>query len=133
MLSGKVMMLETDEQLGMEVGAQITTSFIKLSQDGVAEALISNSHSLTHRIPEGTDLGQAAPVEVVEPEEPTGEQPHVNSVSDGTTETESGKLLITLFQDKLQGVPEHGRTQLVTFTREVQSSLLFNGGRQRGN
>ena len=132
MLSGKVMMLETDEQLGMEVGAQITTSLVKLSQDGVAEVLISNSHSLTHRIPEGTDLGQAAPVEVVEPEEPTGEQPHVNSVSDGTTETESNKdrrkLLITLLEDKLRGVPEHERTQLVTLLERYNHAFCVMEG-----
>ena len=96
----------------MKIGARITASLVKPSADGVTQVVISNSHSLTHRILEVTEIGQAVPVKVIEPEEPTGEQPteeqpqlHVNSVSDETTESESKahriKELIALFQDKL--------------------------------
>ena len=121
-----MMLLESDEELGMKIGARITASLVKPAADGVTQVLISNSHHVTHMILEGTEIGQAAPVEMVEPEEPTEEQPmeeqpYVNLVSDEATEiylteSESKKRrvnqLVTLLQDKLRDIPEHERTQL---------------------
>ena len=68
------MLLESGEKLGMKIGARITASVVKPSVDGVSPVLINNSHSDTHRIPEGTEIGQAELVEVVELDEPMGEQ-----------------------------------------------------------
>ena len=135
-----LMLLESGEELGMKIGARITASLVKPSADGVTQVLICNSHSVTHRIPEGTEVGQAALVEIVEPEEPTGEQlpeeqPYVNSVSDETTESESNKLrmkqLIALLQDKLCDIPEHDRTQLVTLLEKYSDAFSVTEG-ERG-
>ena len=137
-----MMLLESNEELGMKIGARITASLVKPSADGVTQVVISNSHSLTHRILEGTEIGQAVPVEVIEPEEPTGEQPteeqpqpHVNSVSDETTESKSKahriKELIALFQDKLRDIPEHEKTQLVTLLEKYSHAFSVAEG-ERG-
>lgn len=56
------MLLETSEQLGVEVGASITHVFVKPSANGVVQVLVSNSLSFT---PEGAELGEAIPVEIV--------------------------------------------------------------------
>ena len=66
-----MMLLETDEQLGVETGACIDSALVKPSADGVVQVLISNSHSLTHKIPKRTEMGEAVPV---------GEQSQVYSV-----------------------------------------------------
>ena len=55
-----LMLLESGEELGTKIGARITASLVKPSADGVTQVLIYNSHSDTHRIPEGTEMGQAA-------------------------------------------------------------------------
>ena len=68
-----MMLLESDKELDMKIGARITASLVKPSADGVTQVLISNSHSITDRIPEGTEIGKAALVEIVEPEELTEE------------------------------------------------------------
>ena len=131
----KLMLLESGEELGMKIGARITASLVKPSADGVTQVLIYNSHSVTHRIPEGTEIGQAAPVEIVEPEEPTEEQPYVNSISEETMESESKKhkmkQLITLLQDKLRDIPEHERTQLVILLEKYGDAFSVTEG-ERG-
>ena len=130
-----MILLESDEELGMKIGARITASLVKPSADGVTQVLISNSHSITHRIPEGTEIGKAALVEIVEPEEPTVEQTYVNSVSDEATESESTKYrmkqLIALLQDKLRDIPEHERTQLVTLLEKYSDAFSVTEG-ERG-
>ena len=88
-----LMLLESVEELGITIGARITASHIKPSPDGVSQVLINNSHSVAHRIPEGNEMGQAEPVAVVElgepmGEQPTEEQPYVNSISAETTKSE---------------------------------------------
>ena len=130
-----MILLESDEELGMKIGARITASLVKPSADGVTQVLISNSHSITHRIPEGTEIGKAALVEIVEPEEPTEEQTYVNSVSDEATESESTKYrmkqLIALLQDKLRDIPEHERIQLVTLLEKDSDAFSVTEG-ERG-
>ena len=130
-----LLLLESGEELGMKIGARITASLVKPSADGVTQVLIYNSHSVTHRIPEGTEIGQAAPVEIVEPEEPTEEQPYVNSISDETMESESKKhrmkQLITLLQDKLRDIPKHDRMQLVILLEKYSDAFSVTEG-ERG-
>ena len=58
------MLIETNEQQGLEPGAHIASALVKPSADGVVRVLISNSHSLTHKIAEGTEIGGAVPVEI---------------------------------------------------------------------
>ena len=74
--------------------------------------LISNAHSLTHRVEEGTVIGQATPVEVVEPREPDKENPLVNLVSGEDTEVDGTRKRMLL--DQLSGVPETQKSRLVT-------------------
>ena len=132
-----LMLLESGEELGMKIGARITASLVKPSADGVSQVLINNSHSVTHRIPEGTEMGQAEPVEVVElgepmGEQPTEEQPYVNSVSAETTKSESErhrvKQLIALLQNKLRDIPEHERTQLMTVLEKYSEAFSVTEG-----
>ena len=70
-----VLLVESDER---HLGARITASLIKASADGVAQVLLSNSQSVTHRIAGGTVVGEAVPVEVVKPRELDKERSLVN-------------------------------------------------------
>jgi hypothetical protein len=68
-------------------------------------------------------------------EQPTDEQPYVNSVSDKATESESKKhrmkQIIALLQDKLRDIPEHERTQLVTLLEKYSDAFSVTEG-ERG-
>ena len=59
----ELMLLETDEELGVEMGAHISSGLVRPPADGLVQVLISNSHSFTQRIPEGAEIGEAVPVE----------------------------------------------------------------------
>ena len=78
--------------------------------------LISNAHSLTHRVEEGTVISQATPVEVVEPREPDKENPLVNLVSGEDAEVDGTRkrMLLGQLRDQLSGVPETQKSRLVT-------------------
>ena len=101
----EVMLFESDEQLGMETGATIVSALVRPSHDGVAQVLISNAYSLTHRIPEAMEIGKAVPVEIVEPPVPDEEQPQVYSATREASGDQSDehrrKLLMTQFQNQL--------------------------------
>ena len=58
---------------------------VEPSADGVVQAMVTNCHPLTQKIIEGTELGHAVPVELVNPE-PDNEKPHF--VSGAATEEE---------------------------------------------
>ena len=139
-VGSSAMLLESDEQLDMRIGARIATSLVKPSSDGVVQVLVSNSHSLTHRIPAGTEIGHAVPVEVVEPEElaedqPAEELPCINYVSDEVTGSKSMKLrearLIDLLDNQLRDIPEHERTQLVALLEKYSNAFSVTDG-ERG-
>jgi hypothetical protein len=100
------MLVKSVEQ---QLGAKITALLVKPSAE------ISNSHSLTHRITEGAVIGQAVPVEVVEPKELDEDRPHVNLVS-GDTETDCDrkKMLLDQLQDELCDMPETQKDELIT-------------------
>ena len=99
------------------------------SADGVAQVLISNSHSLTHSVLERTEIGQVVPVEIVEP---VGEQPQVYSVTGGVTGSESDNhRRITLLQHQLHDILEHERTQLVTLLERYNHAFSLADG-ERG-
>ena len=108
-----VLLVESDER---HTGARITASLIKASADGVAQVLLSNSQSVTHRIAGGTVVGQAVPVEVVKPRELDKERSLVNMVSGEDSEIDSAhkKKLIDQLQDQLCDTPETQKSQLVT-------------------
>ena len=60
-----LMLLETNRQLQAETGVQISNSLVQLSKDGFARVLLTNRHSLTHKIEEGAEVGCATPVVVM--------------------------------------------------------------------
>ena len=63
--SPPLMFLETNRQLQAETGVQISNSLVQLSNNGFARVLLTNQHSLTHKIEEGAEVGCATPVVVV--------------------------------------------------------------------
>ena len=95
----KVMLLESTEQVGKEIGVEMSNTLIESSADGLAHALITKCHSFTHRVPVGTDIGHAEPVELVESEKPdhlVEEGPRVNAMalSSGTACRKSWAAII---------------------------------------
>ena len=66
------MLLESDEQPGVDTGVRISSVLVKLSADGEAQVFLSNTVSLTHKIPQGTEIGTAEPVEIVESDDQDG-------------------------------------------------------------
>ena len=119
-----LMLFESDRQLQVGKGVQISGTLAQPSAEGFAKVLLTNRHSLTHKVEGGTEIGHAVPVEVVEPEElePQCEttdrgQSQVNVVTDSKAVDTHGqcreKELISLLQQELNAVPEHERGQLV--------------------
>ena len=126
------MLLETDDQQEVEAGTRIASALLNPSADGVVQVLISNSHLLTHKIPEGTEIGGAVPVEIVEPADPNGEQPHVYSVGSGSQSHDKHRkeLPTSLLQPHLSTVPEHERRQLVNLLEKYRNTFsLLEGER----
>ena len=119
-----LMLFESDRQLQVGKGVQISGTLAQPSAEGFAKVLLTNRHSLTHKVEGGTEVGHAVPVEVVEPEElepqsetTDGGQSQVNVVTDSKAVDTHGqcpeKELISLLQQELNAVPEHERAQLV--------------------
>ena len=135
----QLMLLESDRPQQMGVGAQIPGTLVQPSVDGFAKVLLTNCHSLTHRIKGGTDIGYAVPVEVVEPELQTeisnGGQPQVNTVTNTGTvashDKHRQKLLVALLQDELDNIPEQERTQLTTMLEKYHEVFSLVEG-ERG-
>ena len=65
----QVMLIESDRELKERIGAQVSGTLVEVQTDGCARVMLTNKHSLTHKIEEGTDVGQAVPVDIVEAEE----------------------------------------------------------------
>lgn len=65
-----LMLLESSQWMQVGTGVQVSGSLVQLSADGFAKVLLTNRHSLTHKIEEETEVGFAVPVKVVEPDEP---------------------------------------------------------------
>ena len=65
----QVMLIESDRELPEKIGAQVSGTLVEVQTDGCARVMLTNKHSLTHKIEEGTDVSQAVPVDIVEAEE----------------------------------------------------------------
>ena len=118
----------------METGVQISNSLVQLSSDGFARALLTNRHSLTHKIEEGTEVGCATPVVVVAPDERVVaiEEANVRVVNIDVTEDQPRrKKLLSLLDQELGTVPEQERGQLVALLEKYHSVFSLTDG-ERG-
>ena len=61
-----LMLLESDQQLQDMTRVKILSSLVQSTADRFARVLLTNQLTLTHRLAEGTEIGYATPVEVVE-------------------------------------------------------------------
>ena len=130
-MASQTILLETEEQLQEEIGAQIAGT--------LARVMLTNHHSLTHKIDEGIDIGHAVPVEVVEAvdlESQNGtseeEQSQVNRVADGGIEYEEcrKRTLASLLEDKLAETPWNEKEQLTALLEKHHEAFnLMDGER----
>ena len=62
------MLLEATDRLKDEMGLQLVDEFIELTDDNAsAKVLLTNSSGITQQVEEGTEIGVALPVKVVDP------------------------------------------------------------------
>ena len=91
---------------------------------------------------EGTDIGHAMPVDIVDPEEPgpqremeDGEQPRVNKVTDGEGKGEREqslkKMLVALLEGALMDTPCGEKDQLIALLEEYHEAFSLVDG-ERG-
>ena len=124
-----VLLIKSDKP---QHGTRITTSLVAPTADGVTQVVVYNSHSLTHKIAEGVVIGQAVPVEVIEPEEPDEDGPRVSLVTGGDSETDSTRteMLLDQLRDQLSDTPGSQKEQLVALlARYAHVFSLMEGER----
>ena len=127
------MLLESDQQLQDTTGVKMSSSLVQPTADGFARVLLTNQLTLTHRLMEGTEIGYATLVEVMETySSENADQARVRTVtSDGTEDQARRKELITLLSPELRAVPEEERTRLEMLLRKYHNVFSLEDG-ERG-
>ena len=127
------MLLESDQQLQDTTGVKMSSSLVLPTADGFARVLLTNQLTLTHRLMEGTEIGYATLVEVMETDSSkNADQARVRTVtSDGTEDQARRKELITLLSPELKAVPEEERTRLEMLLRKYHNVFSLEDG-ERG-
>ena len=126
----ELMLLETDEELGAEMGVHIASGLVKSSSDDMVQVLISNSHSFTQRIQEGTEIGGAIPAELVELTDANEACVYSVDSKDQAEEEHRKELLTNLLHQQLSNIPEQTRRQLVSTLEKYHNAFsLLEGER----
>ena len=129
-----LLLLETDEPTQDETGVQILSALVQPSEDGAATVLLTNRQSFTHRIEEGTVVGAASSVTVVDAEnkEANGKGAAVNMVCSGKVDDlPRQRKLLTLLDQDLNRLPEKDRKQLVRLLERYHGTFSLMEG-ERG-
>ena len=114
--------VKSDQHQRKESGLLVASALVEPSTNGLTQALITNCYSFTQKIDEGSEVGHAVPVDLVQPGHSelgqVGEgQPQINMVAGGergTSNDEDHKeLLFDQLQDELHDIPEDEREQMV--------------------
>ena len=129
-----MLLLETDQPTQDETGVQILSSLVQPFEDSAAIVLLTNRYCVTQRIEEGTVVGAASSVTVVEAEntEITGEGVAVSIVcSSEVCDLPRQRNLLTLLEQDLSRLSEKDRAQLVTLLERYHGTFSFMEGDRR--
>ena len=123
------MLLESGWHESEMSGVQISGVLVQPSVDGVARALITNCNTLTQQIVEGTDIGTAVAVDLINPQEYKG-MSRVNMVTMDDKGSHWKQLLLNQFQEELGDLQE-ARAQLSELLGKYQHVFSLADG-ERG-